>query len=99
MILGAFLRPSRHLSLDHPGVPPLPARPELLTPDLVEQASVPRIGPVIGRLRQLALQHAQRVDERDSVGVLARHHRRVVDFPTDGGRWVNGLSGSFVLGR
>ena len=23
----------------------------------------------------------------------------LVDFPTNGGRWVNGLSGSFVLGR
>ena len=22
-----------------------------------------------------------------------------LDFPTNGGRWVNGLSGSFVLGR
>ena len=22
-----------------------------------------------------------------------------MDFPTNGGRWVNGLSGSFVLGR
>jgi hypothetical protein len=30
---------------------------------------------------------------------LAKQGERVMDFPTDGGRRVNGLSGSLVLGR
>jgi hypothetical protein len=77
-MLGSFLPPVRHLSLDDPRIPPVSTRPQSLMPDLPQEPSIPRLGIDVRRLGQLTLQHSERVDEGEPVRILAGHHRRVV---------------------
>ena len=82
-MLRPFLGPVGHLWFNDSGILAISARAQFLASHLAKETLIPGLDLLMRDLRQLALQGPQRVREREPVGVLARHHRRIMHHTAD----------------